>query len=207
MTSTGAVVNLKLGINGYRQYDWRDAGTPRGRKRRVKLTEPVARYEQVARLLRQRITRGDWLPGVTMPGAPTLAAEYGVTQSVAQRALETIVAWGYARTGAGRGTVVLARRRYRAEVPDIRWTGGDVVIPEKAFTAAADAVAAAEETDPAVTDADLTGNGPLLAISMDVEAANPARAGDIAWAIAEVACRGGWDLAGASVQARPADGD
>ncbi|HWG03235.1 MAG TPA: GntR family transcriptional regulator, partial [Trebonia sp.] len=62
--------------------------------------QPVARYEQIARDLRQRILDGDWAPGVTMPGAPTLAAEYGVTQSVAQKALEVVVSWRLARTGA-----------------------------------------------------------------------------------------------------------
>lgn len=171
----------------------------------MKLTPPVARYEQVARDLRRRILAGEWAPDVTMPGAPAISAEYRVTQSVAQKALETVVAWGLARTGAGRGTVVLARRRHYAEVWGIRWATGGDVIPEAAFAAAADAVAEAEEASPVVTDADLTGSGVTLTIAMYADAANPARAGDIAWAIAEDACRDGWDLSAASVQARPAD--
>lgn len=172
----------------------------------MELYGPAALYEQVAATLRRRIYAGEYAVGQALPSEEKLAAEFRRSRPLVNRALGKLVDEDLVSAEQGRGTFVLPRRLYRAEVGGICWTRDDV-IAEEAFTAVADAVAAAEEADPAVADADLTGSGPRLAVAMDVEAANPARAGDIAWAIAEGACRDGWDLSAASVEARPADGD
>lgn len=187
----------ELGINGYRQYDWRDAGKSRGRKRRVKLTQPVARYEQVARDLRHRILGGEWAPGVTLPGAPAISAEYRVTQSVAQKALETVVAWRLARTGAGRGTVVLQLYRYRVTTR-ISWLGGSDPARDKAALIAA--VEAAVGEDPMTGEPELLGDSGVSVYAV-ILAPHGGYAADRLMEIVQGAAGKAWGVVRASVTA------
>jgi DNA-binding transcriptional MocR family regulator len=164
----------------------------------VKPTQPVARYEQIARDLRKRILDGDWGPGVTMPGAPTLAAEYGVTQSVGQKALEVVVSWRLARTGAGRGTVVLPLSDYRIEM--ILGMSGGAAIDPGADDALREALAEASEGDPMLDGLDVTPVSSAGAtVSAVLTAAHAGHAADRLAELVRAAAPKGWDLAGASV--------
>ncbi len=206
MTSAAVAVNTEapgIGQRGSGPYDWRRTRRRDRRRRRVELTPPVARYEQVARHLAARIYDGTYAAGDALPGAPSLAAALGVSQSVAQQAVELLERRGLVRRDVGRGTVVIDRRLYRVTVAGIRWAGDESAM-KAAFDAASDGLAAAGRADPAVAGAGHAAAGPELEITMDVQAANPARAADAAWVVAEGACRDGWDLDGAAVHAEPA---
>lgn len=170
----------------------------------MKLTPPVARYEQVARDLRQRILAGEWAPGVTLPGAPAMAREYGVTQSVAQRALETLVAWRLARVGDGRGTVVLPLHRY-AVVARIALAAPG--IDADAYGRLLDALEAVVADDPMAeaVGAALAGDGP--AVAAVILAAHSGHAADRLCELIREAAGRDWDLDGASVEARPEQED
>lgn len=171
-----------------------------------------ASIAEVARLMRARIYAGDFDGGDgKLPTRVELMAEYrlGSAES-AGMVLRALAAGRLVSLEQGRGTFILPRHRYHAEVT-VRWMRDDV-IPMAAFDVAADAVAAAEENDPAVTDADLAGSGEMLTVAMDVEAGGPeteglAQAVACALALVRQALRtdAGWDLAGASVEARPAE--
>jgi DNA-binding GntR family transcriptional regulator len=178
-----------------------------GRKRRVELTPPVARYEQLAALLRQRIFSGVYVPGSALPSGPALAADPGlnISQHSVQKAFELLERDGLVVMVSGSGTKVLPRHRYAAGV-DVRWTLDDDVT-EKTFAAAADAVAAAEAQDPAISAADLSSTADVLTVTMIVEASHAGFASAQAMALVRAACGAGWDLAGASVEAHPAGGD
>lgn len=206
MTVTSAAVKPGvLGLHGYPLYDWRDTLTRKQRKRRVELVPAVARYEQVARLLRARIYAGEWSPGVTLPGAPSLSRTLGVTQSVAQRALEVLEGSGVVRMEAGRGSVVLERHRYHVSA-SLPWAQeGDP--PERAMRELAAAVTTAERANPAISDAAVVRRSGVAAVTMTVEVPDAAHAAAHAGSVMRAACGTGWDLAGASVEARPADGD
>jgi DNA-binding transcriptional regulator YhcF (GntR family) len=191
---------VELGVNGYRQYDVRDARQRKGRKRRVKPTPPVARYEQVARDLRQRILDGEWGPGVTIPGAPAMSREYEVTQSVAQKALETLVSWRVAKVGDGRGTVVLPLRRYSAAVTVSRSAGA----AQDALARLADALDSAAAGDPMTESVGPAPAGDGAIVAGVFLAAHSGHAGDRLCELIRAAAGREWDLLGASVEARPA---
>jgi DNA-binding transcriptional regulator YhcF (GntR family) len=168
----------------------------------VKPTAPVARYEQIARDLRRRILDGDWAAGVTLPGAPTLAREYDVTQSVAQKALEVLVAWRLARTGAGRGTVVLPLADYRVEMV-IRRPGGTE--DASAVCALRDALAQASQGDPVLDGLDVTEAGSAqVTVSAVLTAAHAGRAADQLAELVRDGAPKGWTVTGAPVTATPA---
>lgn len=191
-----------LGRPGPDLYDWREIVVTRlGRiRRRMDLTPPVARYEQVARQLRKRIFDGEFPPGSPLPSGPELGRQHGVSQHASQRALEQLEAEGLVRMESGRRTMVMPRFRYRTETA-VRWTAPGAV-PARAAKAAL-----ARYADPAVSGtearvrADMT--PPLLIAVMTVEAADPAQAVARCWAAVRQALgtAEGWDLAAASVEA------
>lgn len=168
----------------------------------MKPTPPVAQYEQLARDLRQRILDGEWAPGVTLPGAPTLAAVSGVTQSIGQRALELLVSWRLVSTGAGRGTVVLPLAGYQTEMTLGR-ADGTAGQPADAATLR-DALAAASDGDPMLDGLEVSAAGVAgWMVSAVVTAAHPGHAADQLAELVRAAALKGWDLAAASVSARP----
>ncbi|MEU6057758.1 GntR family transcriptional regulator [Streptomyces sp. NPDC047097] len=74
-------------------------------------------YLQVADQLRARIKSGEWAIGDKLPSRARIAAEYGVGQSVAQRAMERLVIQGLLEGRAGSGTYV---RRPRERLRMVR---------------------------------------------------------------------------------------
>ncbi|MFE9398586.1 GntR family transcriptional regulator [Streptomyces flavidovirens] len=74
-------------------------------------------YLQVADALRARIKAGEWAIGEKLPSRARFAEEYGVGQSVAQRAMERLIIEGLLEGRAGSGTYV---RRPRERLRMIR---------------------------------------------------------------------------------------
>jgi len=172
------------------------------------LTPPVARYEQVARHLKAQILSGAYQAGDTLPGAPALAGMLGTSQSVVQKAYEMLDAAGLVRSEVGRGTVVVARRRYqvRVEVPR-RGAPRDAAAEPGALRAALEDAA---RNEAAITEIGFAGAGPYGAsVLMTVEAADPRRAVDAGYPVVLAAgvqagwSWDGWGLDAASVSARP----
>jgi GntR family transcriptional regulator len=67
--------------------------------------EPV--YQQLARLLRDRITSGQIAPRTPLPSAKTLAQEHGIAVGTVMRAFDVLRAEGLVRTIPGRGVWVI----------------------------------------------------------------------------------------------------
>lgn len=74
-------------------------------------------YLQVADALRDRIKAGEWSVGDKLPSRARFAEEYGVGQSVAQRAMERLIIEGLLEGRAGSGTYV---RRPRERLRMVR---------------------------------------------------------------------------------------
>ncbi|MFE3016677.1 GntR family transcriptional regulator [Streptomyces sp. NPDC059256] len=74
-------------------------------------------YLQVADALRVRIKAGEWAVGDKLPSRARFAEEYGVGQSVAQRAMERLIIEGLLEGRAGSGTYV---RRPRERLRMVR---------------------------------------------------------------------------------------
>ncbi|MFJ9623751.1 GntR family transcriptional regulator [Streptomyces sp. NPDC101181] len=83
-------------------------------------------YLQVADALRARLRAGEWKVGDKLPSRARFAEEYGVGQSVAQRAVERLIAEGILEGRAGSGTYVRrARERRRMLRSRLRELRGD----------------------------------------------------------------------------------
>lgn len=67
-----------------------------------------ARYEEIARNLRERIISGEYLPGDALPYMKDTAASYGVSDITVRRAYALLVQEGLAETRGRGGTYVLA---------------------------------------------------------------------------------------------------
>lgn len=64
-------------------------------------------YAQVADDLAARIKAGEFPPGTRLPGRERIAAEYGVGEMTARRAVEELEARGMVRRDRARGALVL----------------------------------------------------------------------------------------------------
>lgn len=73
-------------------------------------------YLQVADALRARVRAGEWAVGDKLPSRARFAEEYGVGQSVAQRAMERLIIEGILEGRAGSGTYVRRARERRRMV-------------------------------------------------------------------------------------------
>jgi DNA-binding FadR family transcriptional regulator len=72
--------------------------------------------------LGERIVRGDWEPGATMPPEPLLGEELGVSRTVVREAVKSLVAKGLVKTGPKVGTKVQPSDQWNWFDPDvIRW--------------------------------------------------------------------------------------
>jgi GntR family transcriptional regulator len=69
---------------------------------------PVPRYAQLAELLRQRIARGVWKQGETLPSLEALVAEFGVARVTVRQAVDLLAREGLVSPQRGRGTFVTA---------------------------------------------------------------------------------------------------
>lgn len=205
MTSTvpdeQAVVNLvrpNLGHGARDLYDWLKTMGRMGGKRRVELTPPVSRYEQVAGQLRHRIFSGEFPSGSRLPSGAR-EGEYPVSQPVVQRAFEVLAREGLVRMEPGRGTIVLERQWFRVEV----------IIepaPGEAFRTARSECEKAMAAHPAVAEGTLhLGDPSGLAMVMVVEAAELAGAATVALGIAKQAA-GPAPATSLSVRAEPEAG-
>jgi len=64
-------------------------------------------FEQLAAILRQRITDGTYPPGSRIPTHLQLEAESGLSPMTVRRAVKLLAAGGWVRTRPGRGTFVV----------------------------------------------------------------------------------------------------
>ena len=70
---------------------------------------PVAPYQQIAAILRERIKSGEYAPGQRLPGISDPMGEYGVAHLTANKALRLLVTEGLALLSPGRGFYVMSR--------------------------------------------------------------------------------------------------
>jgi len=69
---------------------------------------PLPRYLEVAKLLRQRITRGQWQVGDRLPSLQELVKEFDVARVTVRQAMDLLVHEGLVSPQQGRGTFVTA---------------------------------------------------------------------------------------------------
>lgn len=67
---------------------------------------PIARYQQIAAILRERIQRGDLEPGQPIPSEVALQQEFGVARHTARHAVQLLREQGLVSTVPGLGTYV-----------------------------------------------------------------------------------------------------
>ena len=70
---------------------------------------PLPRYAQLAELLRQRIARGVWKQGETLPSLDELVREFGVARVTVRQAVDLLARDGLVSPQRGRGTFVTAQ--------------------------------------------------------------------------------------------------
>jgi GntR family transcriptional regulator len=63
-------------------------------------------FREIAGRLRQEIKQGRYAPGSILPAEPELAAKFGASRSLVNRAMQVLAAEGLVRPRQGRGTVV-----------------------------------------------------------------------------------------------------
>jgi DNA-binding GntR family transcriptional regulator len=73
----------------------------------MKIDRTRAMWPQIAAVIIQRIKDGTYPPGSKVPSVVQIAAEFGVVNSTAQRAMEAVRAEGLTRSEKGMGTFVL----------------------------------------------------------------------------------------------------
>lgn len=66
-------------------------------------------YQQVAAILRSKITAGEWQPDRRLPSEPDLEADYEVSRDTVRRALNVLRDEGLIVTVKGRGSFVKPR--------------------------------------------------------------------------------------------------
>jgi GntR family transcriptional regulator len=67
---------------------------------------PLAPYRQVAGILRDGITSGQYPPGTRLPSIADLVQTYGIARTTAGKALRLLVADGLAEMSPGMGVYV-----------------------------------------------------------------------------------------------------
>ncbi len=80
---------------------------------------PIPRYLQLAELVRQRVAKGQWPPGSTLPSIEHLMQEFEVARVTVRQAIALLADEGLISPQRGRGTFVTgkpgARRQLRVE--------------------------------------------------------------------------------------------
>jgi GntR family transcriptional regulator len=92
------------------------------------IESPQGRHLQVAGVLRREIQSGEFPAGSVLPSEPELAARFGVSRSLINRALALLRAEGLVRPERGRGTTVnpipvIRRDAVSRQRRDVRETG------------------------------------------------------------------------------------
>lgn len=168
----------------------------------------AASITAVATQLRGEIYAGKYPAGEKAPSRQALADKHGISRESAGVVLRMLAGEGLVSLQQGSGTYVLPRYGFFAAVSVPR---GSVARQDGERQRLAAAVKLAEAAEPAVSGADVLADAVRARIAMRVECADVARAVVIALAVVRAAARGsrwswdGWDLDGASVEARPAD--
>lgn len=72
----------------------------------VDYDSPVPAYRQVAAVLRDRISSGQYQPGRRLPSVRGLVQEFGVAELTARKALRVLADEGLAQVSPGMGTYV-----------------------------------------------------------------------------------------------------
>jgi DNA-binding GntR family transcriptional regulator len=157
-------------------------------------------YRQVAASLREQILSGILQPGDALPGQTQLARDLGADVAVVNRAVGLLEQEGLVIVGHGRRTVVRARRRYRATVTVPATTKPGPGEHERM----AAALAAAAGAEPSASESAVTVTEEKAVFRLIVEAPDEARAGLVAYQLAEAACGAGWHLDEASGTQEPA---
>lgn len=184
----------------------------------------AASIAAVAADLRRKIYAGQYATGSKVPSRQALSDEHGISRESAGVALRMLAAEGLVSLEQGRGTIVLARRAYRAEAVIPR--AGDAAVTDTEAQAVRLRLEAAVRDEPAASGLEIgyrhdlgygrpdEAGAPALVVRLGAETGGPKTAGlaqavAVALAVISSALRdaGGWDLSGASVEARPADGD
>lgn len=85
-------------------------------------------YGQVREILLERISRGDWAPGDTLPNEFLLATEFGVSIGTLRRAIEGLEDAGLLIRRQGRGTYVAGShgRKANAKFVALREPSGEI---------------------------------------------------------------------------------
>lgn len=73
-------------------------------------SRPVPRYVQLADILRERITRGQWGPGARLPTLEELVKEFDVARVTVRQAVDVLARDGLVSPQRGRGTFVTQRK-------------------------------------------------------------------------------------------------
>lgn len=73
-------------------------------------SRPVPRYVQLADVLRERITRGQWAPGDRLPSLEQLVREFEVARVTVRQAVDVLSRDGLVSPERGRGTFVKPRK-------------------------------------------------------------------------------------------------
>ncbi|HHY34400.1 MAG TPA: GntR family transcriptional regulator [Firmicutes bacterium] len=76
----------------------------------VDRTSPVPLYYQIAQALRERIKKGEWLPGHRVPPEHELTQEFGVSRHTIRQALASLERDGLIYRQAGLGTFVRSEK-------------------------------------------------------------------------------------------------
>jgi DNA-binding GntR family transcriptional regulator len=162
----------------------------------------------VATQVRVKILAGEYDAKGRAPSRADMARDYKISLANASVVLRMLAAEGWITLDQGRGSFLRPRRLFRVDVAVARPAGATRRDGEEEALLAA--IEAAEPASPAVAGLSSAGAGDdTVVICLDVIAVSPARAAEIAedviWsARGDAWSWDGWDLAGASVSARPA---
>ncbi|MEW9553683.1 GntR family transcriptional regulator [Nonomuraea sp. NPDC050783] len=74
--------------------------------------DPTPIYEQLARIIRERIRVGDLKERQTVPSESSLQQEHGIARGSVRRAMELLREEGWVITIQGRGTFVAPREKW-----------------------------------------------------------------------------------------------
>lgn len=161
-----------------------------------------AKIRGLARTLRKAIFNGGYSAGDQLPTRAKMAKDNNVSAETVGNVMRMLAGEGIVRLEQGRGSYVQPVRQYEVTVLVPSTKPAD----DEARAKAGRRVQVQEDDDPALGSAVVTPDGNGLRITLPVTAADSGRAASLAMSVARYACPedAGWDLAGASVTARPA---
>jgi GntR family transcriptional regulator len=115
-------------------------------------TVPIPRYVQLAEVMRQRINKGQWLPGDRLPSIEMLMVEFDVARVTVRQATQLLARDGLLLPQRGRGTFVTERAGRRRKLV-VETTLDDLVAMYRGDTPDLSHIIESSE-QPELTDAD-----------------------------------------------------